>query len=134
MTTVADRKLSRVEVREYRSGELGREERAVAAGKPADKLMKYVWVALRLSMGWTFFWAFVDKLFGLDFATEAGKRWIDGGSPTFGFLNFATKGPFAELYSEMATSPVVEWGYSCWGFSGSGCRFFWVSESGSQVR
>ncbi len=109
MTTTADRKLSRVEVREYRSGELGREERAVAVEKAADKLMKYVWVALRLSMGWTFFWAFVDKLFGLGFATEAGKGWIDGGSPTFGFLNFATKGPFAELYSEMAASPVVEW-------------------------
>ncbi len=29
-------------------------------------------------MGWTFFWAFADKLFGLGYATEAGKGWIDG--------------------------------------------------------
>jgi len=98
-----------VEVREYRIGDLGRAEHTVAAEKPADSMTKYVWVALRLSMGWTFFWAFVDKLFGLGFATEAGKGWIDGGSPTFGFLNFAAKGPFAELYSGMAASPVVEW-------------------------
>ena len=51
----------------------------------------------------------MDKLFGLGFATEAGKGWIDGGSPTFGFLNFASRGPFADLYSGMAASPIVEW-------------------------
>ena len=109
MTTVAERKLSRVQVREYRGGELGQAERVAPVEKPAGGMIRFVWVALRLSVGWTFFWAFVDKLFGLGFATEAGKGWIDGGSPTFGFLNFATKGPFAELYSGMAASPVVEW-------------------------
>ena len=73
------------------------------------KMEGYALGLLRLGVGWIFLWAFLDKLFGLGFATEAGKGWIDGGSPTFGFLNFATKGPFAELYSEMAASPVVEW-------------------------
>lgn len=60
-------------------------------------------------MGWTFLWSFIDKLFGLGFATESGKGWIDGGSPTAGFLGFATKGPFAELFQDMAGSAAVEW-------------------------
>jgi len=53
----------------------------------------YIWALLRFSLGWIFLWAFVDKLFGLGFATESGKGWIDGGSPIFGFLNFAARGP-----------------------------------------
>ena len=73
------------------------------------KMEGYVWGLLRLAMGWTFFWAFLDKVFGLGFATEAGKGWIDGGSPTFGFLNFATKGPFAGFYQGIAGTVVVDW-------------------------
>ena len=53
----------------------------------------YIWALPRFSLGWIFLWAFVDKLFGLGFATESGKGWIDGGSPIFGFLNFAARGP-----------------------------------------
>ena len=59
---------------------------------------RYVWAVLRLLMGWTFFWAFIDKLFGLGFATAAESSWLNGGSPTAGFLKFATHGPFAEFY------------------------------------
>jgi thiosulfate dehydrogenase [quinone] large subunit len=65
--------------------------------------------ALRIGVGWTFLWAFLDKTFGLGFATEAGKGWIDGGSPTYGFLTFGTKGPFAEFFAGMAGSVTVEW-------------------------
>ncbi|HLV72357.1 MAG TPA: hypothetical protein VKY91_06180, partial [Vulgatibacteraceae bacterium] len=32
---------------------------------------RYVWAAARLALGWIFAWAFVDKLFGLGFATPA---------------------------------------------------------------
>lgn len=35
---------------------------------------------------------FLDKTFGLGFATESADAWVNGGSPTFGFLNFATEG------------------------------------------
>lgn len=69
----------------------------------------YIWGLLRLSMGWIFFWAFIDKLFGLGFATASDKAWINGGSPTFGFLKFATKGPFADFYKGLAGSPLVDW-------------------------
>ncbi|MCA9354158.1 MAG: DoxX family membrane protein [Candidatus Kaiserbacteria bacterium] len=73
------------------------------------KHVEKIWAVLRLLFGWTFLWAFTDKVFGLGFATEPGKGWIDGGSPTYGFLQFATKGPFAEFYQSLSGSVVVEW-------------------------
>lgn len=69
----------------------------------------YIWGLLRLAMGWIFMWAFVDKIFGLGFATKSEDAWLNGGSPTFGFLNFATKGPLAEFYQGMAGNAVVDW-------------------------
>ncbi|PKB79580.1 MAG: hypothetical protein BZY88_12655 [SAR202 cluster bacterium Io17-Chloro-G9] len=69
----------------------------------------YFWAFLRLGMGWIFLWAFVDKLFGLGFGTEAGKGWIDGGSPTFGFLSFAVSGPLEGFYNGLAGNAVVDW-------------------------
>jgi thiosulfate dehydrogenase [quinone] large subunit len=68
---------------------------------------------LRLALGWTFLWAFIDKMFALGFSTgrvvdEAtgatsidflgDAAWINGGSPTAGVLGFAMKGPFVDLY------------------------------------
>jgi thiosulfate dehydrogenase (quinone) large subunit len=69
----------------------------------------YVWGLLRLALGWTFLWAFLDKLFGWGFATAPEAAWLAGGSPTTGFLSFATKGPFAGLYQSLAGSAVVDW-------------------------
>ena len=56
---------------------------------------KPIFVLLRLSMGWLFLWGFLDKTFGLNFATTPEDAWLAGGSPTYGFLSYATKGPFA---------------------------------------
>lgn len=67
------------------------------------------WGILRVSMGWIFLWAFLDKVFGFGFATEPGKAWIDGASPTIGFLKFGTKGPFSELYQSIAGNMMVDW-------------------------
>ncbi len=64
---------------------------------------------LRITFGWIFLWAFLDKLFGLGFATTADKSWLAGGSPTSGFLANAVKGPFVEVFHSMAGSPVVDW-------------------------
>ncbi len=69
---------------------------------------RYVWAALRIAMGWLFLWAFLDKLFGLGFATEPDAAWIRGGSPSFGFLSFGTVGPFAPLFQSLAGNPVVD--------------------------
>lgn len=68
-----------------------------------------MWPILRVVMGWYFFWPFIDKLFGLGFSTPADKGWIDGASPTYGFLAKATKGPFAPYFQALAGSQAVEW-------------------------
>jgi thiosulfate dehydrogenase [quinone] large subunit len=82
------------------------------------------WGVLRIAMGWTFLWAFLDKAFALGFATgrnpETGAidffgpdAWINGGSPTDGFLQFGlhTKGFFADFYSSLVGVTWVEWVY-----------------------
>jgi len=67
---------------------------------------------LRVSIGWVFLWAFLDKLFGLGFQTCKGagflceKAWLAGGSPTAGFLSRAT-GPLDGVFHWMAATPGV---------------------------
>ena len=79
-----------------------------------------VFALLRFAMGWTFLWAFLDKLFGLGFATCKAKAtglvdvgcssaWINGGSPTKGFLAGATTGPFQDFYRNLAGQAWVDW-------------------------
>lgn len=83
---------------------------------------KIVWFLLRIFMGWIMLWPFLDKLFGLGFSTCVNAKtgeflgvmcdkgaWLTGGSPTFGFLSFATKGPFAGIFKVMAGNPAVDW-------------------------
>lgn len=70
---------------------------------------KIVMVALRLAMGFIFLWAFIDKTFGLGFATPTSKAWINGGSPTSGFLSSAVKGPLADFFHSLAGVAVVDW-------------------------
>jgi thiosulfate dehydrogenase [quinone] large subunit len=61
-------------------------------------------------MGFIFVWAFVDKLFGFGYATPAGKGWIDGGSPTKGFLS-GSEGPFAGFYHDLAGTTFANWAF-----------------------
>ena len=70
---------------------------------------KIVFIILRLIMGFIFLWAFFDKVFGLGFATTADKAWINGVSPTAGFLSFATEGPFVNIFHSLAGVAVVDW-------------------------
>lgn len=73
----------------------------------------YVWGVLRILLGTVFFWAFIDKFFGLGFSTcrdqatnavnfMCEKAVVGGGSPTEGFLQFGTSGPFAPFYQSLA--------------------------------
>ncbi len=73
------------------------------------KTQKNMYTALRIVMGFIFTWAFLDKLFGLGFATTSARAWINGGSPTFGFLNNSPTGPFADFFNSLAGLPVVDW-------------------------
>lgn len=80
------------------------------AGKKASKsLHDYLHFALRIVLGWTMLWAFLDKTFGLGFATKQEASWLNGGSPTTGFLKFAAKGPFAEIFQGLAGNQIVDW-------------------------
>jgi thiosulfate dehydrogenase [quinone] large subunit len=63
----------------------------------------------RISLGWIFLWAFLDKTFGLGHDTASKDAWIHGGSPTFGFLKFGAVGPFKGFYNSIAGTGWVDW-------------------------
>ncbi|MFL6127911.1 MAG: hypothetical protein ACJ73E_02465 [Mycobacteriales bacterium] len=68
-----------------------------------------VFGVLRIVMGFTFLWAFVDKLFGLGYATPSARSWLNGGSPTRGFLANSATGPFAGIYKDIAGAGWADW-------------------------
>ena len=70
---------------------------------------QYVWEVLRLALGFIFLWAFLDKLFGLWFATPTNQAWLGGSSPTYRFLKFGVQGALANVYHQLAGSAVVDW-------------------------
>ncbi len=86
------------------------------SAKAVDK----VWGLARISLGLTFLWAFFDKLIGLGFTTcrnvetsaietMCSSAWLEGGSPTTGFLEFGTKGTFADFFQGLAGNSFVDW-------------------------
>ena len=75
---------------------------------------------LRIAYGLTFLWAFFDKLLALGFATGRNPEtdvvdrfgdaaWINGGSPTEGFLKFGADGPFQSFYNDIAGDAWADW-------------------------
>jgi thiosulfate dehydrogenase (quinone) large subunit len=62
----------------------------------------------RLALGWVFLWAFLDKTFGLGHATPAEAAWLDGGSPTTGYLS-SIEGTFADFFNGMAGEAWADW-------------------------
>lgn len=64
---------------------------------------------IRISLGWIFFWAFLDKLFGLGFSTPSEKSWLSGVSPTSGFLLHGTHGPLSDIFQSMAGQMWVDY-------------------------
>jgi len=74
-----------------------------------QKTTRYVLAGLRLALGWIFLWAFLDKLFGLGHETPSANAWINGGSPTKGFLGKAVSGPFADIYHSIAGAAWADW-------------------------
>lgn len=59
-------------------------------------------------MGFIFLWTFLDKTFGLGYATTPDKAWIAGNSPTAGFLQFGTEGPLATLFGSLSGNLAVD--------------------------
>ncbi|MYS84031.1 DoxX family membrane protein [Embleya scabrispora] len=83
-----------------------------ATGSPAVAAVRTTDIAvagLRVLLGFVFLWAFLDKTFGLGYATASGKGWVDGGSPTKGFLSHVDVGPMAGTLRGWAGEPWADW-------------------------
>ncbi|MET8893267.1 hypothetical protein [Streptomyces albogriseolus] len=80
------------------------EDVAVAPGTGA-----YALAGLRLLTGFVFLWAFLDKTFGLGYATRPGRGWTDGGSPTKGFLSSVAVGPLESTFHAWAGAAWADW-------------------------
>ncbi len=65
--------------------------------------------ALRYVLSFVFLWAFFDKTFGLGFSTTLEKAWINGGSPTAGFLTHGTSGPLASIFQSISGYAIIDW-------------------------
>jgi thiosulfate dehydrogenase (quinone) large subunit len=64
---------------------------------------------VRVAVGFVFLWAFLDKTFGFGYATPAAKAWINGGSPTKGFLSRVAVGPLESTFHAWAGAAWVDW-------------------------
>jgi thiosulfate dehydrogenase [quinone] large subunit len=77
---------------------------------------------LRIALGFVFLWAFLDKVFGWGYATPAGHGWIDGGSPTKGFLSGVAAGPMRSTFHQWAGAGWADWLFML-GLLGIGAAF-----------
>lgn len=66
---------------------------------------------LRIVTGFIFLWAFLDKTFGLGYATSSELAWINGGSPAAGYLESVQAGPLESTYQAWAGAVWVDWMY-----------------------
>ncbi|KAB1976717.1 DoxX family membrane protein [Streptomyces triticiradicis] len=80
-----------------------------SAGVGTYTARAYAFASLRLLTGFVFLWAFLDKTFGFGYATPSGKGWIDGGSPTKGFLGSVAVGPMESTFHSWAGDPWANW-------------------------
>ncbi|MFC9112699.1 hypothetical protein ACFTWN_05110 [Streptomyces sp. NPDC057092] len=88
--------------------------RAHTAGRDHDLAVTsatgaYALAGLRLLTGFVFLWAFLDKTFGLGYATPSGRGWTDGGSPTKGFLSSVAVGPTESTFHAWAGAAWADW-------------------------
>ena len=65
---------------------------------------------LRVATGAVFLWAFLDKTFGFGYATPGARAWVNGGSPTKGFLSHVEVGPLEGFFRGIA-GPVADWAF-----------------------
>ncbi|MFB9235687.1 hypothetical protein ACFFWC_09050 [Plantactinospora siamensis] len=86
-------------------------ELAEAPGSMLSATAARALAVLRISTGFVFLWAFLDKTFGLGYATPSAKAWIHGGSPTLGFLKSVDVGPFQSAFHSMAGTWWANWAF-----------------------
>ncbi|MFD7307434.1 hypothetical protein [Promicromonospora sp. NPDC059942] len=93
---------------EWAHGSGAREATAATTHVTSEAVARYSFAGVRLLLAVEFLWAFGDKLFGWGMATPSDAAWINGGSPTEGFLG-GVEGTFAGFFNPMAGNPVVDW-------------------------
>ncbi len=84
-------------------------EMVEAPGSMLTKTAARALAVLRITTGFVFLWAFLDKTFGFGYATPSAKAWIHGGSPTKGFLSSVDVGPFQSTFHSMAGTTWADW-------------------------
>jgi thiosulfate dehydrogenase (quinone) large subunit len=84
-------------------------EHVEAPGSMLTKTAARVLAVFRISTGFVFLWAFLDKTFGLGYATPTERAWINGGSPTKGFLSSLDVGPFQGFFHDIAGTTWANW-------------------------
>ena len=86
-------------------------EKVEAPGSMLTKTAAKALAVLRISTGFVFLWAFFDKTFGWGYATPSAKAWINGGSPTKGFLSSVDVGPtwLQDFFHNIAGTGWVNW-------------------------
>ncbi|WP_407697882.1 hypothetical protein [Streptomyces kaniharaensis] len=63
----------------------------------------------RITVGFVFLWAFLDKTFGLGYATREAGSWLNGSSPTKGFLSHVSAGPLQSTFHQWAGQAWADW-------------------------
>jgi len=86
-------------------------EQVEAPGSMLSHTAARALAVLRISTGFVFLWAFLDKLFGLGYSTPSAKAWINGGSPTKGFLSSVDVGPFQGTFHSLAGTTFANWAF-----------------------
>jgi thiosulfate dehydrogenase [quinone] large subunit len=105
MSTVSHRLTSwthRADTREHTATD------TTATAVTSASVARYTFAGVRLLLAFEFLWAFGDKLLGWGRATPAEGAWINGGSPTEGFLS-NVQGPFGGFFAALAGNPVIDW-------------------------
>jgi thiosulfate dehydrogenase [quinone] large subunit len=69
---------------------------------------QFMFAVARAGIGFIFLWAFLDKLFGLGRNTKKANAWLNGGSPTRGYLADLS-GTFAGQFKEIAGKGWADW-------------------------
>jgi thiosulfate dehydrogenase (quinone) large subunit len=77
-------------------------EHAASPGPMLTTTAARALAVLRIATGFVFLWAFLDKTFGLAYSTPTDRAWINGGSPTNGFLSHVEVGPFQSIAHTIA--------------------------------
>ncbi|GAB4084159.1 DoxX family membrane protein [Myceligenerans cantabricum] len=74
----------------------------------AGHVARYSFAGIRLLLAFEFLWAFGDKTFGWGLATPPEGAWLNGGSPTAGYLG-SLEGTYSGFFGAMAGNAVVDW-------------------------